>query len=65
MGGVLKSGPLATAIDQEFGSFEEMKKKFNAATLGIQGSGWGWLVLKNDGHLAITTTANQDAVTGQ
>jgi Fe-Mn family superoxide dismutase len=65
VGGVLRPGPLATAIDQDFGSLEEMKKKFNAATLGIQGSGWGWLVLKNDGHLAITTTPNQDPVTGQ
>jgi len=63
VGGVLRPGPLATAIDQDFGSLEELKKKFNAATLGIQGSGWGWLVLKNDGHLAITTTPNQDPVT--
>lgn len=64
VGGVLKPGPLATAIEQEYGSFEEFKKQFNAATLGIQGSGWGWLVLKDDGHLAITTTANQDPITG-
>jgi Fe-Mn family superoxide dismutase len=41
-----------------------MKKQFNAATVGIQGSGWGWLVLNKNGHLAITTTANQDPVIG-
>jgi superoxide dismutase len=26
------------------GSVEGFKKQFNAATVGIQGSGWGWLV---------------------
>ena len=43
-GGVLKDGPLKTAIEAAFGSLENLKKEFNAATLGIQGSGWGWLV---------------------
>jgi hypothetical protein len=43
-GGVLKDGPLKAAIDKDFGGLENMKKEFNAATLGIQGSGWGWLV---------------------
>jgi superoxide dismutase len=43
-GGVLKPGPLKDAIDQTFGGFDKFKKEFNAATLGIQGSGWGWLV---------------------
>ncbi|KIM27534.1 hypothetical protein M408DRAFT_24465 [Serendipita vermifera MAFF 305830] len=61
-GGVLKPGPLADAINQNFGSLDEMKKQFNAATLAIQGSGWGWLVLKPNGSLAITTTPNQDPV---
>lgn len=63
-GGVLKPGPLADAINRDFGSLDEMKKQFNAATVGIQGSGWGWLVLNKNGHLAITTTANQDPVIG-
>ncbi|KAG8833720.1 hypothetical protein FRC17_010183 [Serendipita sp. 399] len=61
-GGVLKPGPLAEAIDRDFGSLDNMKKEFNAATIGIQGSGWGWLVLENNGRLAITTTPNQDPV---
>lgn len=34
---------LGKAIDRDFGSFDELKKKFNAATAAIQGSGWGWL----------------------
>lgn len=40
----LTEGTLKAAIDKDFGSFEEFKKKFNTATLGVQGSGWGWLV---------------------
>ncbi|KAF5343323.1 hypothetical protein D9756_011580 [Leucocoprinus leucothites] len=49
------------AIDRDFGGLENLKKEFNAATLGIQGSGWGWLGLnpKTKG-LEIATTANQD-----
>jgi superoxide dismutase, Fe-Mn family len=43
-GGEPPSGALAKAIDDHFGSLEEMKKKFNAALAGIQGSGWAWLV---------------------
>jgi Fe-Mn family superoxide dismutase len=44
IGGTLKPGPLKEAIDAAFGSFDKFKEEFNAATLGIQGSGWGWLV---------------------
>ncbi|KAF5345088.1 hypothetical protein D9756_011164 [Leucocoprinus leucothites] len=60
-GGVLPPGPLKDAIDRDFGGLENLKKEFNAATLGIQGSGWGWLGLnpKTKG-LEIATTANQD-----
>jgi superoxide dismutase len=43
-GGKLKDGPLKKAIERDFGSVEEFKKKFNANTAAIQGSGWGWLV---------------------
>lgn len=43
-GGNLPDGPLKKAIERDFGSVEEFKKQFNAATAAIQGSGWGWLV---------------------
>ncbi|KAF9222803.1 manganese-superoxide dismutase precursor [Gyrodon lividus] len=60
-GGVLKSGPLKDAIDSAFGSLENLKKEFNAATAAIQGSGWGWLGLNPSTKcLEIATTANQD-----
>lgn len=39
-----EGGPLKKALERDFGSVEEFKKKFNAATAAIQGSGWGWLV---------------------
>ena len=44
-GGKLPSGgSLEKALVKEFGSVEEFKKKMNAVTGAIQGSGWGWLV---------------------
>lgn len=44
-GGQLPEGSqLKKALERDFGSVEEFKKKFNAATAAIQGSGWGWLV---------------------
>ncbi|KAJ7750934.1 manganese superoxide dismutase [Mycena maculata] len=60
-GGVLKDGPLKEAIFASFGSLDNLKKEFNAATLGIQGSGWGWLGLNpTTKRLEIATTPNQD-----
>jgi Fe-Mn family superoxide dismutase len=32
------------AIIRDFGSFDKMKEELNAASVGVQGSGWGWLV---------------------
>lgn len=40
------------AIKRDFGSFDQMKEKLNAASVGVQGSGWGWLV--SDGILSNT-----------
>lgn len=52
-------GHLAKAIDEAFGSFDEFKTKFSAASVGRFGSGWAWLIVA-DGKLAITSTPNQD-----
>ncbi len=51
---------LDAAITEAFGSFDEMKKRFDAAALSRFGSGWAWLIVTADKKLAITTTPNQD-----
>jgi Fe-Mn family superoxide dismutase len=59
-GGGTPTGKLADAINDAFGSFDEFKTKFAAAGTGRFGSGWVWLIIKKDGKLDITSTANQD-----
>lgn len=54
------SGPLAAAIDAAFGNLDGFKDQFGKACIGRFGSGWGWLVVKADKKLAITSTPNQD-----
>jgi len=54
------TGALADAIHAAFGSFDEFKTKFAAAAAGRFGSGWAWLIKDSAGHLAITSTPNQD-----
>jgi Fe-Mn family superoxide dismutase len=39
----LEEGELAAAIAEFFGSFEKFQAHFTAASMGIQGSGWGVL----------------------
>ncbi|MFP4167152.1 MAG: superoxide dismutase [Opitutales bacterium] len=60
-GGGAPKGELASAIDSAFGGFDAFKEKFAAAAVGRFGSGWAWLVVKDDGNLAITSTPNQDS----
>lgn len=61
---------LSKKIESTWGSVDQLKKDFNAALLGIQGSGWGWLVRVDDGkgengRLSIITTKDQDPVVGK
>jgi len=42
-GGDKPTGDLAAAIDEFFGSFDAFVAHFTAASMGIQGSGWGVL----------------------
>ena len=53
---------LEREIDLSFGSYSEMIKKLEAASLGVFGSGWAWLVATGDKAkpLAVETTPNQD-----
>lgn len=50
---------LTQMIDTSFGSFEEMKAKFKAESLGRFWSGWVWLVQKGD-SLEIYSTPNAE-----
>ena len=60
-GGEAPTGELAKALEQEFGSFASFVEKMSALTIGIQGSGWGWLGCnKANGRLSLTTCSNQD-----
>lgn len=60
-GGTPPQGPLAEAIDKDFGSLTNLIEKMSAKTIAIQGSGWGWLGLnKANGRLQIETCQNQD-----
>ncbi|KAI6025521.1 manganese superoxide dismutase [Pisolithus marmoratus] len=60
-GGKLSEGPLKDALERDFRSVDDFKKRFNAATAAIQGSGWGWLGYNPATEkLEIVTTPNQD-----
>jgi Fe-Mn family superoxide dismutase len=59
-GGGTPTGELATAIDRDFGSFEEFKKQFSNAGATRFGSGWAWLSLSKDGKLFVSSSANQN-----
>jgi len=54
------SPALAAAIDAQFGSMDKFKAAFKAAGTARFGSGWVWLIVGQDGKLAITSTPNQD-----
>ncbi|HPW71602.1 MAG TPA: superoxide dismutase [Bacteroides graminisolvens] len=51
-------GKLAEAIVKDFGSFDNFKKEFTAASIGLFGSGWAWLSVDKSGKLVITKEAN-------
>ncbi len=59
-GGGEPEGELRQAIDAAFGSFAAFREAFTKAALGRFGSGWAWLVVLDDGSLAVTSTPNQD-----
>ncbi len=57
-GGGEPTGILAGAISKNFGSLAEFKEKFSAAAATLFGSGWAWLVKKDDGSLEIVQESN-------
>lgn len=59
-GGGAPGGDLASAIDNRFGSFNELKDEISRAGATRFGSGWAWLIVDGAGHLAVSSTPNQD-----
>ncbi len=53
-------GALATAIEEQFGSFEAFKEKFTTAATTLFGSGWAWLASDAEGTLHILQMPNAD-----
>jgi superoxide dismutase, Fe-Mn family len=53
------NGDLTKAFEAAFGSFDAFKDEFTKAATTRFGSGWAWLVKKEEG-LAVVSTANQD-----
>jgi Fe-Mn family superoxide dismutase len=59
-GGGVPEGALGQAIDDAFGSLDELKAGVNDAGVKRFGSGWTWLVHDGTG-LAVISTPNQDS----
>ncbi|MBD5328577.1 MAG: superoxide dismutase [Bacteroides sp.] len=53
-------GTLREKIDEQFGSFEDFKKKVEEAGVSLFGSGWVWLSADSNGKLFITQGSNAE-----
>lgn len=57
------SGPrteLARAIREDFGSVTTFRRVLKEVAMAHEGSGWAWLVYRQDRSLVVSTTANED-----
>lgn len=57
-GSKIPVGSLATAIDKQYGTFEAFKEQFSKVAVTLFGSGWAWLVKKDDNSLDIVQESN-------
>ena len=57
-GGGEPTGKLLEGINKAFGDFAKFKEQFSEVAIKTFGSGWGWLVQRPDGALALVSTAN-------
>jgi Fe-Mn family superoxide dismutase len=58
---LLFTDELEDAIKKDFGSLDNLKAQLSAVTVGVQGSGWGWLGYnKQTKRLQLAACANQD-----
>lgn len=60
-GGGEPVGELKTAIEKEFGSFNDFKTKFSEKAMTIFGSGWAFLIQKPDGSLQLKRHSFQNS----
>ncbi len=59
-GGGKPEGALMSAIEKDFGSFDQFKEMFSSAAATQFGSGWAWLIIDEAGKLRVINTPNQD-----
>ena len=65
-GGGEPTGKVAEAINKAFGDFASFKDEFTKLSVGTFGSGWGWMVQRPDGALALVSTSNANTpLTGE
>jgi Fe-Mn family superoxide dismutase len=57
-GGGEPAGALSDLIEKNFGSFGDFKEKFSKAGATLFGSGWAWLIVKENGALEIVQESN-------
>lgn len=56
---------LNNCFSRDFGSLDNMKNQLSTASVGVQGSGWGWLGYNQQTkRLQIATCPNQDPLQG-
>jgi superoxide dismutase, Fe-Mn family len=59
-GGGKPEGDLMDSIVKYFGTFENFREEFITEADEFFGSGWTWLIQRDDGELRISSTTNQD-----
>ena len=60
-GGGEPTGEAKTTLDRDFGGFEAFKARFEELGAKRFGSGWVWLVRKEDGGYDLVSRPNQDS----
>src|SRR5919205_1022090 len=63
-GGGQPTGPVADAINQAFGGYDQFKEQLTQAGTTRFGSGWAWLVAEPGGGLRIMSTPNHTTTEG-